>query len=118
MKFHVLVATPETATLTFVLPVFTPAGTNTLMLDVFQLVTGAANPLNVTVLVAPCVSPKFTPAIVTEEPTGADDGEIPVIAGVTRAVNFPTNALRALFKLDCRTPGVVGMSLESVWPAK
>ena len=77
-------------------------GTNTLMLDVFQLVTGAANPLNVTVFVAACVSPKFTPAIVTEKPTGADDGEIPVIAGVTEAVNFPTNALRALFKLNCR----------------
>ena len=42
----------------------------------------ASTPLNATVLL-PCDMPKDVPVIVTEVPTLAGDGEIPVIAGDT-----------------------------------
>jgi len=55
------------------LPADAPVGTGTTMLVALQLVGVAAIPLNVTVLV-PCVAPKFVPVMVTEVPTGPDEG--------------------------------------------
>jgi hypothetical protein len=69
VKFTPLVATPPTVTST--LPVVAPVGTDVAMLVALQVVTVAAVPLNVTVLV-PCEDPKFVPVIVTGVPTGPD----------------------------------------------
>ena len=67
-----LLANPPTVTTT--LPVVAPAGTGTTIL-VADHVTGAATvPLNVTVLV-PCVAPKAVPWMVTDVPTGPEEGE-------------------------------------------
>jgi hypothetical protein len=69
VKLTPLLATPPTVTTTF--PVVAPLGTGTAMLVPLQLVGVPAAPLNVTVL-APCIVPKFAPAIVTAVPTGPD----------------------------------------------
>jgi hypothetical protein len=72
-----LLANPPTVTTT--LPEVALAGTGTAILVALQLVGDAAIPLNVTVLV-PWVAPKLDPEMVTEVPTGPDDGlrfEIP-----------------------------------------
>jgi hypothetical protein len=71
VKLTPLLASPPTVATTF--PVVAPMGTGATMLVVLQLVGVAAIPLNVTVL-APCVPPKFAPAIVTEVPTAPDAG--------------------------------------------
>src|SRR6266446_4942657 len=77
VKAMPLLARPPTVTTT--LPVVAPLGTGTPMLVALQLAGDAAIPLNVTVLV-PWVAPKLDPEMVTEVPTGPDDGlrfEIP-----------------------------------------
>jgi hypothetical protein len=51
------------------------------MLVALQLVTVAATPLNVTVLV-PCVAPKVVPVIITDAPTNPDVGLRLVMIGV------------------------------------
>jgi len=79
-----LLFNPPTVTTT--LPDVDPAGTVTTMLVADQLVTVAAVPLNVTVLV-PCVAPKFAPAIVITVPHGALAGERLVMLGGTVTVN-------------------------------
>src|SRR6266404_5741745 len=71
VKFIPLLATPPTVTTT--LPVVAPAGTGTTMLVALQPVGVPAVPLKVTVL-APCVVPKFAPAIVTDVPATPDVG--------------------------------------------
>jgi hypothetical protein len=80
VKLRPLLATPETVTLTVKLPVVVPAGTDTPMLDAVQFVTGAATPLNVTVL-EPWVAPKFAPVRVTAVPIVPDAGEMLVTLG-------------------------------------
>jgi hypothetical protein len=60
-------------TLTTTLPVVAPDGAATTMLVALQLVTVAAAPSKVTVLV-PCVAPKFAPVIVTTVPAGPELG--------------------------------------------
>ncbi len=65
LKGDPLLAEPNTVTTTF--PVVAAAGTVTTMLVALQLVTAAAAPLNVTVLL-PWVAPKFSPVIVIEVP--------------------------------------------------
>ena len=67
VKLTPLLATPPTVTTTF--PVVAPVGTDVTRLEALQLVTVAAVPLKVTVLL-PCVEPKFVPVIVTGVPTG------------------------------------------------
>jgi hypothetical protein len=54
--------------MTTTFPVVAPKGTDVTMLVALQLVTAAAFPLNVTVLV-PCTDPKFIPTMVTGSPT-------------------------------------------------
>ena len=66
-----LLLCPPTVTTT--LPVVAPLGTATAMLVALQLVGVATAPLNVTVL-APCVAPKFPPAMATRVPTTPDVG--------------------------------------------
>jgi hypothetical protein len=71
VKTTPLLATPPTVTTT--LPVVAALGTAAVMLVALQVPTVAAVPLKVTAL-APCVEPKFVPAIVTDVPTGPDVG--------------------------------------------
>jgi hypothetical protein len=78
VKATALLATPPTFTTTF--PVVAPVGTDVERLDGLQLVTVAAVPLKVTLLV-PCTVPKFVPAIVTVAPTGPLVALRPVIVG-------------------------------------
>jgi hypothetical protein len=51
------------------------------MLVALQLLTVAATPPNVTVLV-PCVPPKFAPVIVTAVPAAPDVGDRLLMAGL------------------------------------
>jgi hypothetical protein len=78
VKFTPLLATPPTVTTTF--PVVAPAGTEVAMLVALQVVTVAAVPLNVIVLV-PCEDPKFVPVIVTGVPAGPEVVDRLVIEG-------------------------------------
>src|SRR4051812_27347351 len=78
VKATPLLALPPTVTTT--LPVVAPAGTGTTMLVADQFVGVAATPLKATVL-APCVAPKFEPAIVTGVGTRPLDGDRLVITG-------------------------------------
>src|SRR5882672_7819529 len=78
VKFIPLLATPPTVTTTF--PVVAPAGAGTTMLVALQLPGVPAVPLKVTVP-APCVVPKFVPAMVTDVPTTPDVGFRLVILG-------------------------------------
>jgi len=73
-----LLATPPTDTTT--LRVVPPAGTVTQILVSLQLVTAAAVPLNVTVLVL-WDAPKLLPEMATSAPTGADAGDRLAIPG-------------------------------------
>jgi hypothetical protein len=76
--------TPELAfpaTVTTTLPADAPAGTVVMICEEVQLLTEAAVPLNVTVLV-PWVAPKVVPVIVTAPPTGAEVIDRAVIFGV------------------------------------
>jgi hypothetical protein len=100
VKATPLLATSSTVTTTF--PVVAPLGTVVPMLVVLQLVTVAAVPLKLTVLV-PWEDPKFEPVIVTAVPTGPDVGDRLVMLGATGAaftvkvaavlVMFPTELL-------------------------
>src|ERR1700746_1383158 len=85
VKLTPLLATPPTVTTT--LPVVAPVGTDVAMLVALQLVTVAAVPLKVTVLV-PCVDPKFVPVIVTAVPTGPEVGDRLVMFGVDDTVKL------------------------------
>ncbi len=85
VKLTPLLATPPTVTTTF--PVVAPLGTDVAMLVALQLVTVAAVPLNVTVLV-PCVDPKFVPVIVTAVPTGPEVGDRLVMLGADDTVKL------------------------------
>jgi hypothetical protein len=76
-----LLAKPLTVTTT--LPVVAPLGTGTTMLATPHEVGVAAVPLKVTVLL-PWVVPNPAPLIVTDAPTAAVFGEIPVMIGITR----------------------------------
>jgi hypothetical protein len=67
VKGKPLLATPATVTVT--LPVEAPPGTVAIIVDPLQLVTGAAVPLNATVLF-PWSAPKFAPEIVTSVSIG------------------------------------------------
>jgi hypothetical protein len=80
VKLMPLLATPPTVTTTQ--PVVAPMGTVTPMLVALQLVTLAAVPLKVTVLV-PWLAPKVLPVIVTAAPAGADAGDRLVMEGAT-----------------------------------
>jgi hypothetical protein len=84
VKLAPLLGTPPTVTT--MLPVVAPAGTGATMLVALHVVTAAAVPLNVTVLV-PCVAPKFVPPIVTAVPAAPDVGDQLVMAGVGSTVN-------------------------------
>jgi hypothetical protein len=66
-----LLTMPFTVTLT--VPVVAPLGTCATMLVLLQLVGVAVVPLKVTVLL-PCVAPKYDPVIVTDVPTGPEEG--------------------------------------------
>jgi hypothetical protein len=79
VKLTPLLATPPTVTTTF--PVVAPVGTDVARLVALQLVTVAAVPLNVTVLV-PWVDPKLVPVMVTAVPTGPEVGDRLVMVGV------------------------------------
>jgi hypothetical protein len=78
VKVMPLLGCPPTVTNT--LPVVAPGGTGAMMLVALQLEGEAIAPLKVIVL-APCVAPKFAPAIVTEVPTAADAGDKLVMLG-------------------------------------
>jgi hypothetical protein len=80
-KIAVLLTRPFTVTETTVLP-GARLGTNTLRLLLVQLEGVTATPPKLTVLV-PWLEPKLLPAIVTELPTGPDDGVRLVIPGLT-----------------------------------
>jgi hypothetical protein len=72
VKGRPLLAAPPTVTTT--VPLVAPAGTGTPMLVADQFAGDARVPLKVTVL-APCVTPKFVPAIVTTVPIAPDEGD-------------------------------------------
>ena len=72
VKVDPLLVSPDAFTTTLTAPAKAGAGATTLV--ALQLVGVAAVPPNETVL-DPCVAPKFDPLIVTEVPTGPDDGE-------------------------------------------
>jgi hypothetical protein len=78
-KFTPLLATPPTMTTT--LPVVAPDGTGTTMLVAAQLTGTDVVPLKLMKL-DPCTEPKPVPVIVTEVPTGPDDGLTFVITGL------------------------------------
>ena len=78
VKVILLLAWPPTVTTT--LPVVAPLGTVAAMLVALQLVTLAAVPLKVTVLL-PWLVPKFVPVIVTAVPTGPELGARAVMLG-------------------------------------
>jgi len=85
VKVTPLLLTP--AALTTMFPVVAPAGTGATILVALHVVTVAAVPLNVTVLV-PCVAPKFEPPIVTAMPAAPDAGDRLVMDGVGSTVNI------------------------------
>src|SRR5215472_16677535 len=85
VKLTPLLATPLTVTTT--LPVVAPLGTCTPTLVAAQLVTDAAVPLKLTVLL-PCVAPKFVPVSVTAVPTGPLTGATVVRVGVGTTVKL------------------------------
>lgn len=70
-KLAALLARPPTVTTTG--PVVAPVGTGATILVALQFDVVATVPLNVTALV-PWLAPKFAPAIVTDAPSGPDEG--------------------------------------------
>ena len=80
MKLTPLLTCPFTVTTT--LPEVAPVGTVAAIERSLQLVTGALNPLNVTVL-DPCCAPKLVPVTVTGLPTAPDVGDRLVMFGNT-----------------------------------
>jgi hypothetical protein len=95
VKLMPLLATPPTVTTTF--PVAAPAGTEVTRLEALQLVTVAAAPLNVTVLL-PCVDPKLIPVIVTGAPTAPEAVDRLVIVGAVE--DIVANAIPACPQAD------------------
>lgn len=85
-----LLATPPTVTTTA--PVVAPAGTVAVTLLAFQLVTVAAVPLKVTVLL-PWLDPKFDPLIVTAVPITPEAGDKLVTKGEI-VQEVPSSGLR------------------------
>jgi len=84
-----------TVTLTGPVPDGTVAGTVATICELLQLVTVAAAPLKVIVLL-PCVAPKLDPAMVTVVPTPPKLGDKPLKYGVVPTVmdtlsNFPVS---------------------------
>lgn len=67
-------------TVTVIGPVVTPVGTEVVMLVAVLAVTGAAVPLNITMLLAG-VGSKFVPVIITVEPMGPEMGVKELIVG-------------------------------------
>jgi hypothetical protein len=94
-----LLATPSTVATIF--PVVAPIGTGTTMLVEFQLVGVPGVPLNVTILDA-CVSRKFAPEIVTDEPGTAMLGDTVAIEGAMTCAPKVTEILSkvAVARLD------------------
>ena len=82
VKVLPLLAVPETLTTTG--PVVAPVGTLATMPVALQLVTVAALPLNVTVLV-PWLVPNAVPAIVTDAPIAPDVGASVAMVGAAKA---------------------------------
>jgi hypothetical protein len=74
-----------------------PAGTEVTRLEALQLVTVAAAPLNVTVLL-PCDDPKLIPVIVTGAPTAPEAEERLVIVGAVE--DIAANAIPACPQAD------------------
>ncbi len=79
-------------TVTVILPVLAPAGTEVVMLVAVLAVTVAVVPLNCTVLLAGVVL-KFVPVIVTVVPTGPLEGVNEVMVGSAAAVTTKSSAL-------------------------
>jgi hypothetical protein len=104
-KLMPLLARPPTVTTT--VPLVAAFGTGTLMLAAPQLVGVAVVPLNVTVL-APCVVPKFAPAIVTALPTGPDVG--------VRLVRLGADAVTVKLMPLLPMPPTVTMTIPLVAP--
>ena len=95
----------ETAlTVTTTFPELAPEGTCATMALAVQLITAASVPLKVTVLF-PCADPKFAPVMLTNEPTGPEDGERVAIVGVGMIVKG-TPLLAAPFAVTTRYPVV------------
>src|SRR3989442_1795751 len=88
-------------------PVVAPPGTTTTICVSLQLVAvPALTPLNVTVLVVPCVAPKTEPLIVTDVPINPDAGVRVSVAGATARLYrrrmpsfFPTRLPSGVAKL-------------------
>ena len=114
-------------TVTTTFPVVAPVGTVTTMLVALQLVTVAVVPLNVTALPACCGEPNPVPVIVTDVPTGPEDGDRLVIVGNTLkyrpllaapptvTTTFPNDALvgtGAVMLVDVQLVGVAGTQLN------
>src|SRR5690242_20118479 len=95
-------------TVTTTLPVVAAAGTVATTLVALQLVTVAATPLNVTVLV-PWVEPKLEPLMVTDVPVAPEVGEIVVMLGGGITVNVTPLLLTP--------PAAVTITLPVVAPA-
>jgi hypothetical protein len=81
VKFHALLATPSTVTVTLTLLPLIQSGTCTVMLVVLQLLGVTPNPSRLTWL-EPCAAPKPVPVIVRTVPTCPEVGERPVMASV------------------------------------
>jgi hypothetical protein len=94
-------------TVTRMLPVVAPVGTDTAIVDVLQFVGDAAVPLKVMVLV-PCVAPKLAPVIETLVPTNPDEGFRLVMVGAGTVTVKGTPLLA--------TPGSVSTILPVVAP--
>lgn len=105
VKGMALLGTPFTTITT--LPVEAPDGTGTVMLVGLQLLGVARIALKATVL-DPWEAPKFVPFMVTEAPTWAPTGVMPVMFGVGKTVN--ATALLAA------TPPTVTTTLPLVAP--
>jgi hypothetical protein len=95
VKVIPLLSTLLACTTTF--PVAAPVGTGATMLVALQLVGVAVVPLNLTVLV-PCVTPKFVPVIVTDDPTVPLVWLKLVMDGVERTVKLTVLLLTPLAK--------------------
>ncbi len=111
VKLLPLLATPATVTTT--LPVVAPVGTGTTMLVALQLVGVVLVPLNLTVLL-PWLDPKPEPAIVTDAPTAAEDGERLVMLGVANknGENAINNGMQAKKRKVLRCDKFTGFVLQ------
>jgi hypothetical protein len=118
MKLTPLLVNPFTVTTT--LPVATPLGAVTPMLVALQLVTVAAVPLKVTVLVL-WLDPKLLPAMVTAVPAAPELGDRLVMTGATvkfaPLLGIPptvTTTLPLVAPVGTVTPMLVALQLVAV----